>query len=52
MAEEKMIDPMSGLEIRRTDNTRKDGDPELPSQQEAKPLELDDNGRPVGWEVR
>ncbi len=50
MAEEKMIDPMSGLEIRRTDNTRKDGDPELPSQ-EPKPLELDDNGRPVGWEA-
>lgn len=32
MEEDKIIDPMSGLEIRRTDNTRKDGDPELPIQ--------------------
>lgn len=47
MDEEKVIDPMSGLEIRWTDNRRKEGDPELPSQ-EAKPLELDDNGMPVG----
>ena len=32
MEEDKIIDPTSGLEIRRTDNTRKDGDPELPIQ--------------------
>lgn len=30
--DEKIIDPESGLEVRWTDNTRKEGDPELPVQ--------------------
>ena len=38
---DKLIDLLSGLEIRWTDNTRKSGDPELPHQ-EPKPLTTDE----------
>ena len=45
-----VCDPFSGLVVRYTDNRLKDGD--LPGiNQEPIPLELDDHGLPVGWEV-
>lgn len=43
-------DPWSGLPVRKTDNGLKQGD--LPGiNQENKPLELDKNGLPIGWEA-
>ena len=46
---EMTIDELSGKPIRRTDNGLKEGDIEAP--QDNKPLELDENGLPVGWEA-
>ena len=45
---ETTVDKHSGLEIRKTDNTLKEGD--LPGiNQEAAPLEIGEDGLPVGW---
>lgn len=44
-----VCDPYSGMIVRYTDNGMKDGD--LPASQEPRPLELDERGLPVGWEV-
>ena len=51
MAEQDELtrDEYSGLEIRKTDNGLKDCDLEAP--QTNSPLELDERGLPVGWEV-
>ena len=44
----RIIDHTSGNEIRKTDNSMKDCD--LPGiNQVNEPLELDENGLPVGW---
>ena len=45
-----ICDPKTGLTVRYTDNSLKDGDLEGINQ-EPKPLELDELGLPVGWEV-
>ena len=45
-----VCDPVSGKIVRFTDNGLKEGD--LPGiNQEPKPLELDENGLPIGWEA-
>ena len=44
-----VCDPFSGLIVRFTDNGPKEGD--LPAPQDPRPLELDERGLPVGWEV-
>ena len=44
-----VCDPFSGLIVRFTDNGMKEGD--LPASQEPRPLELDESGLPIGWEV-
>lgn len=45
-----VCDPISGLIVRFTDNGLKEGD--LPGiDQEPRPLELDENGLPIGWEA-
>ena len=43
----KMIDHVSGNVLRPTDNSLKECD--LEASQETKPLELDENGLPIGW---
>lgn len=50
MSEQPMKDPTSGLEIRRTDNGLKPGDPENQPPQTPEMLELDPNGHPIGVE--
>ena len=44
-----VCDPFSGLVVRFTDNGMKEGD--LPASQEPRPLEIGEDGLPVGWEV-
>lgn len=44
-----VCDPFSGLVVRFTDNGMKEGD--LPAPQDPRPLELDANGLPIGWEA-
>lgn len=45
---EMTIDPTANLQIRPTDNGQKDCDIETLNQ-EPVPIELDENGLPVGW---
>lgn len=45
--EEKIIDPTSGLEVRRTDNNKKEDDPKQIAQELAEPLLLGENGLPI-----
>lgn len=45
-----IVDPISGLLVRYTDNGLKPGD--LPGiSQDPRALELDENGLPIGWEA-
>lgn len=43
-----ICDPISGLTVRYTDNGMKEGD--LPASQHPWPLELGEDGLPIGWE--
>ena len=47
--DEMTIDELSGKPIRLTDNSLKEGDIEAP--QSTEPLELGEDGLPVGWEA-
>lgn len=44
-----VCDPLSGMLLNFTKSGMMDGD--LPASQEPRPLELDERGLPVGWEV-